>query len=240
MGNGDARVRGAYEAPSDYAQVWVEFYEPTKRWVRAKGVPDNEVEDVAQDVMAKFMEKDGLAFYDPRKVFDTGTHTQRIPGARMRRATFSGYMRSFVAIYCLNYRDKVLKTLHREGTFRLDAPMAEDSTVTWLDSLVVEGDMEDTAVAGADCSAVISLGIVAMRKRDSVRREAEAARTRLRARPWALEDGFAVVADSMANFGTIDRKWVAEQMGLTPAQVAAMVAEMREVLKGAGAMQALL
>lgn len=228
-------TRGAYEAPADYAEVWVEFYEPTKRWVRAKGVPDDEVEDVAQDVMAKFMEKDGLAFYDPHKVFDTGVHTQRIAGPRHRRATFSGYMRSFVNIYCLNYRDKVLKVRHREGRFRLDAPVGEDSTVTWLDSLVVEGDMEDTAVTGADCASVISLGIVSMRKRDSAGHPSSRRR-----KAWVLEDGFAVVADSMANYGVIDRKWVAEQMGLSPSQVAAMLAEMRDVLSAAGAMQALL
>jgi hypothetical protein len=219
--------------------VWVEFYEPTKRWVRAKGVPDGDVEDVAQDVMAKFMEKDGLSFYDPHKVFDTGVHTQRIPGARLRRATFSGYMRSFVAIYCLNYRDKILKTNRREGVFRLDAPLAEDSTITWVDSLVSEGDMEDRAATGADCANVISLGLMSMRERDRQRRADEAAQSRLRKRAWALEDGFAVLADSLARFGVLDRGWVGEQLGLTPSQVAAMVAEMRDVLSATGARSAL-
>lgn len=233
--------RGAYEAPKDYAEVWLEFYEPTKRWVKAKGVPDADVEDVAQDVMAKFMEKDGLAFYDPHKQFDTGVHTQRIPGARMRRATFNGYMRGFVAIYCLNYRDKVVKTIAREGTFRLDAPVNGDSQLTWGDALVTEGELEDIAAGGADCAKVLREGVIEMRTRDWRR---EAGQTlpnakRSRKRSWTLEGGFETVAQSLTRFGVLDRRWVGEQMGLTPSQVASMLLEMREVLRDAGADAAL-
>jgi hypothetical protein len=234
------KVRGAYEAPKDYAAVWLEFYEPTKRWVRQKGVPDGEVEDVAQDVLTKFMEKDGLTYYDPHKTFDTGVHTQRIPGARMRRATFSGYMRGFVTLYCLNYRDKILKTHHREGTFRLDAPLSTDSTVTWIDTLVSDGDMEERAATGADCAQVINLGVVLMRRRDNERRDAESMpKSRLRQRDWTLEDGFAVMADSLARFGSLDRVWIGEQLRISPSQVATMLSEMRTLLRDVGAHDAL-
>ena len=231
--------RGAYEAPKDYAEVWVEFYEPTKRWVRSKGVPDEYVEDVAQDVMAKFMEKDGLSFYDPHKEFDTGQYTQHIPGKRMRRATFTGYMRSFVLVYCMNYRDKITKTIRREGTYRLDAPLDSDSTVTWLDSLVSDGDMEATTVAGADCAVILSLGVAQMHRYDEQRRAAEAEAARLRKRTWTLEQSFYTVALSLREFGVIDRVWIGTQMRLTPSQVSMVLTEMREVLRSVGAMSAI-
>jgi hypothetical protein len=104
-----------------------------KSIVAKMGIVREDVEDVAHEILLKFMEKDALTWFDADRVFDAGENP-RTEGGRWRAARFSNLLRSFTQRYCLQYLDKQRNLAKREPEFaKLDAVVGgeEDSGMTW-------------------------------------------------------------------------------------------------------------
>lgn len=91
-------------APADYAELYEHYFGAMKAMVAKAGIHSHNVEDVAMDILSKFMEKDALAQYDPGKLFDVGERP-KFAGPRHRPARFASYLRRFVFLYVKQHLD---------------------------------------------------------------------------------------------------------------------------------------
>lgn len=108
-------------APEDYGQLYVHYFGMMRSIVRKSGINHEDVEDVASEILLKFMEKDALTWFDPDRVIDAG-ESPRTKGPRYREARFSNLLRSFTQLYCRQYLDKQHNFARREPEFaKLDA-----------------------------------------------------------------------------------------------------------------------
>lgn len=119
--------------PKDYADLYESYFGFMKSIVAKAGIIREDVEDVASEILLKFMEKDALSWFDPDRVFDAGENP-RTPGPRERPARFSNLLRSFTQLYCRQHLDKQRNFARREPEFaKLDAVVGGegDSTQSW-------------------------------------------------------------------------------------------------------------
>lgn len=84
--------------PTDYEDCYNRYIAYIKRTVAKNGIDWQEVDDVADEIYLRVMEKDLLAAYDPERVFQTESGP--------RKASFTAMLSSFVGKYCLNYKDR--------------------------------------------------------------------------------------------------------------------------------------
>ena len=122
-------------APANYGELYQHYFEMMQGLVRKAGIHACAVEDVAMEILLKFMEKDALSWFDPDRIIDAGENP-RTEGPRFRQARFSNLLRSFTSTYVLQWRDKQHNLARREPEFaKLDAEVKgekEDSGVsTW-------------------------------------------------------------------------------------------------------------
>lgn len=118
-------------APADYAELYENYFGLMKNIVRRAGINAGDVEDVAAEILCKFMEKDALQWYDPNHVTDVGDKP-KTEGPRLRAPRFSNLLRTFTQLYVLQWLDKQRSLERREPSyFRLDAPVSSDDATTW-------------------------------------------------------------------------------------------------------------
>ena len=91
-------------------------------------------EDVAMELLRKFLQKDGIAYYDPTRLHDVGDNPE-VPGARYRRAKFKTMLRGFCQTYVLSERDKQM-VRHQREPWRLEKRLNDGSEdgPTWAES----------------------------------------------------------------------------------------------------------
>lgn len=125
-------------APADYAELYTHYFGAIQAMVAKAGIHNQDVEDVAMAILAKFMEKDALAQYDPEKLFDVGEHP-KFEGPRHRPARFASYLRRFVFLYVKQHLD-AQATQDRK---RADLRAQEDSTLEELIEIKAAGRSPD-------------------------------------------------------------------------------------------------
>lgn len=114
-------------APKDYGELYTHYFPMMRAIVFKAGINSGDVEDVASEILLKFMEKDALSWFDPDRINDAG-EKPRTKGPRFRPARFSNLLRSFTATYCMQYLDKQRNLARREPDFaKLDAPASNAS-----------------------------------------------------------------------------------------------------------------
>ena len=101
--------------PEDYAELFTAYFPLMRRIVSKAGIASEDTEDVAMDLLLKFIEKEGIDYYDPT-----------------RPTKFSSMLRGFTSTYVMQSRDKQM-IRHRRFPWRLEAPISGDSKDTWAD-----------------------------------------------------------------------------------------------------------
>jgi hypothetical protein len=120
-------------APKDYAELYEHYFAMMVSIVAKAGINAADTEDVAMEILLKFMEKDALSWYDPQKLVDVGA-TPKLKGEQMRTAKFQGLLRRFTSLYVRQHLDKQMARERREPSHaKLDAPFSaeEDNALTW-------------------------------------------------------------------------------------------------------------
>jgi DNA-directed RNA polymerase specialized sigma24 family protein len=93
-------------APKNYAAVFEQYYPYVVNLCGTFGIDDNNKEDVAQEILLKFIKRNSLEKFDPDRTFEyRGT---------MRPARFKNYLSRAVDYYCRGYRDRQKKLARRE------------------------------------------------------------------------------------------------------------------------------
>lgn len=93
-------------APKDYAAVFEQYYWYVVNLVSQFGIDDNNKEDVACEVLLRFMERGSLEKFDPELAFEYR--------GSMRPARFKNFLSRHVDLYTRGQRDKLKKQKHRE------------------------------------------------------------------------------------------------------------------------------
>lgn len=149
-------VETATGAPRDYAELYECYFGMMKSIVAKAGIAAHDVEDVAMEILTKFMERDGLSWYDPDLLHDVGRHP-RLDGPRRRPARFQGLLRSFTSIYVRQHLDRQRTRAAREP-HRLEEP-SHDGEATWSEThghLTTEHDVaEDSTTDIARASGLL-------------------------------------------------------------------------------------
>lgn len=118
-------------APANYAELYESYFGMMKSIVRRAGINAGDVEDVAAEILCKFMEKDALSWYDPNHVTDVGEHP-KTEGPRLRQPRFSNLLRTFTQLYVRQWLDKQRLLERREPAYsRMDAPVSSEESMTW-------------------------------------------------------------------------------------------------------------
>lgn len=113
-------------APPDYAELHRRYFRYVVHLVRKNGIPDAYAEDVASDILMRFMERDFLHEFNPDLVF--------VYSGVEHKARFKSFLAKFVYTYCKGHRDRYVRRQQRE-ILCLDAPAGDESAETNLDYL---------------------------------------------------------------------------------------------------------
>lgn len=151
-------VNTATGCPKDYAELYECYFPMIKSIVVKWGIDSRDVEDVAMELLTKFMERDALAWYNPDLLHDVGDNP-RLPGQKMRPAKFQGLLRRFCDLYVRQEWDKQ-KNLRRREVVRLEAPVSgEEGGSTWGE---IAGEASsDGGLSSAEIRSVTTTAFIA-------------------------------------------------------------------------------
>jgi hypothetical protein len=117
--------------PATVEEFYLQYRGRVEASVRRQGIV--EWEDVASDILCRFIERDFLNKFDPdyTSVHDGVTY----------HAKFSRFVDGFVKTYCRGHRDRERRRFRREALV-LDAPMSSDNEVPQADLLSIDFECE--------------------------------------------------------------------------------------------------
>lgn len=122
--------------PDDYAELFEQYWPMMYGIVAKAGIHKFDVEDVAMDILARFIDKDGLNYYDPDR-----------PQGKTK---FKGMLRGFTSTYVMQYRDKQM-IRHRREPWKLDTPIEiKGRETTWGEVNMVEEGWIDASEVSID------------------------------------------------------------------------------------------
>lgn len=204
--------------PSDYADLFENYFPFVMRLVAGAGIREQDVEDVSMDILRRFIEKDGLAKYDPNMVHDMSKHEKvRVEGPQFRTAKFGAMLRGFVVTYVMQYRDKQMSKDNREPV-RCETPIGGEQA-TWLTAFgekYASADIYDVEFWDWVEQADSYLSGLEMRgKRD-------------------LPRVFRMLVEQATFDGKVTRKDIAEAIGVSDTAVCLMVKDLRVALDRMG------
>lgn len=153
-------------APVDYEMLHRTYYAYVCGLVGQQGIPSDRREDVASDILLRFMERD---FLNPEIGFDP-THTF-VRGGEVKTARFKSFLNAFVISYVRGHRDRINNRSQRERLI-LDAHQAFPGGVTFIDVIgpVIEDDVALADVFGSDFVSRFRDYLVTVPKRSSADR----------------------------------------------------------------------
>lgn len=130
------KIQNPAEAPADYTAFFAQYTPYIQGLVVQLGIDPVDAEDVAADILVKFLERDGLNIYDPERVSDrTG-----------ERVTFKTYVNNHVRVQIRKRLDKQFRKQSRELSYDNEAATflsGPDSTTEGMfDSVLAAIDME--------------------------------------------------------------------------------------------------
>lgn len=127
-------------APADYADFFRDYYGYVIGLVRGvPGVKPQHVEDLAGEILLKFMEQDFLSEFQPDLIF--------LYKGQIRPARFKSFLTRFVILHARGLRDKNSRLANREQQVLDGTPL--DSS-TWLDEFILETGHEDRVIDAID------------------------------------------------------------------------------------------
>lgn len=98
------------DAPKNYAEVYENYFPYVMAIVHRLGIPHEEVEDTASEILCRFMELRSLEKFDPsRQMRASLTDETLVP------AKFSAYLNAFVRLSVRGHRQKSVKLKDRES-----------------------------------------------------------------------------------------------------------------------------
>lgn len=205
--------------PEDYAELFEHYFPTMLSVVSAAGIEHRDVPDVAMDILARFIEMDGLNYYDPEKLHDVG-ESPRLPGARLRKAKFLSMLRGFTSTYVMQYRDKQI-VRHRREPWRTETLVTsrDGETRTWLETHVLDGSYDNLADVEVSVQIIRALKIaraVLIRRNTSTRDYGKLVDVCLR---QGLLDG------------KIPQKTVSAELGVSTTTAKLMMGELRGALR---------
>ncbi len=201
--------------PANYEELFVEYYPMMETIVSRSGIAVEDVEDVTMDLLLKFIEKNGIAYYDPEHLHDTGENPD-LPGPRLRKAKFKGMLRGFTATYVMQYRDKQM-IRHRYFPYRLEkVTSSEEGNETFGDVFTDTATLQNSEVAVCILAAV-------RRSKAVLAEKSTATRDYKAFVDLAIENGLLD--------GKLDRRSLAAELGVTPSMVSTMLKELRNTMK---------
>lgn len=203
--------------PDDYTELYQSYFPMMVGIVASSGIQPSDVEDVAMDILARFIEKDGISYYDPEHLHDVGANPE-LPGARLRKAKFKGMLRGFTSTYVMQYRDKQM-IRHRREPWRLDAPVSkqDEESLTWVELAVVDPyEILDSEVSVAIVSALKAAREELLIKSTSYRN---------------YEQFIALCIEHGYLDGKLNRKAMEVLLGISASTISEMLRELRQVLR---------
>lgn len=119
-------------APRDYAELFDIYYAYVVNLVHHLGIHESRKEDVASEILTRFLERDFLAKFDPTLVF---THE-----GKQHPARFKNFLSKFVASYVRGHYDKQQRLTSREVLYSGVDNDSSNSTPpdAWFDKLTRE------------------------------------------------------------------------------------------------------
>ncbi len=113
--------------PADYSELFQNYYGFVVRLVSIKGIDDANKEDVASDLLLRFLQRRSLEKFDPTLIFERD--------GELRPANFKTYLSAFVESYVRGYRDRQQKNRQREALL-LDVTVESSDNggrVSWVE-----------------------------------------------------------------------------------------------------------
>lgn len=205
--------------PDDYSELFEVYFPMMRSVVFKSGIASEDVEDVAMDILARFIERDGIDYYDPEMLHDVGENPE-LPGARLRKAKFKGMLRGFTATYVMQYRDKQMMR-HRKIPWRLDLPV-------WAPNAKHEQPWSEVNLRAVDG------GVLDVEVSQTVIQALRQARETLSERSTLVRDYetfTALCTEHGLLDGKIDRKAISIEMGVSLSTVSAMLMDLRSTLR---------
>lgn len=204
--------------PDDYSELFATYFPMMRQIVYRAGIAQEDVQDVAMDILARFIEKDGIAYYDPHRLHDVGENPD-LPGARYRKAKFKGMLRGFTQTYVMQYRDKQM-VRHRREPWRLEKSLTSsgaDGDMTWADSDAYALD----SVADVEVSVVIVSAL--KRSKEILITKSTKKRDYGRFIDLAVENGLLDYR--------LDRKALQTSLGISASTLTQMLNELRDIMR---------
>ncbi len=208
--------------PEDYTELFREYFGMMTWEVSRSGIAYEDVQDVTMDILARFIEKDGISYYDPEHLHDVG-ESPDLPGARYRKAKFKGMLRGFTRTYVMAYRDKQM-TRHRREPWRCDTPIwhhGAKEPVSWLEATFGDDPEADDALIDSEVSMAI---VQALRE----------VRSRLDHKSTLTRDYTAFIDACVRSGyldGKLDRQKIMDELGISKGILNVMLREFRQTLR---------
>lgn len=200
------------KVPANYDELATEYGPYIQRVLRRMGVTDTE--GGSQEIMMKFFEKGFLELYDNSFVKQTANGP--------KRTSFKSFISGFTFKYGLQIRDRQ-NTINRKEPQRLEEPIGDNLTL--MDVLAGNAteqepclEMEYNAIIQRTMSHLKSLPIRGTRDL-----------------PRLME----MIVWQAANLGTIDRKAISREFGVSPTAVHHMITDLRLEIIRCGSYSAL-
>lgn len=118
-------IENPMTAPETYEDFYRQYAMHVRYLVVQFGVPKWEAEDVAAEILLKFIERDFLAKFDPN-------YTTR--SSNDGKARFKSFVNAFVKSYCMGYRERVITKAVRYPSY--DVPPGEIGHEDYRDWLI--------------------------------------------------------------------------------------------------------
>lgn len=128
-------------APKDYAELFTVYYPYVVNLVNKHGIHENNKEDVASEILTRFMERGFLEKFDPTLVFEFNGES--------RPARFKQFLSKFVLAYVMGHCDKQKRVARREWQIidsaisttwdEMEGKVADSHEDTVLDAIMEEG-----------------------------------------------------------------------------------------------------
>jgi DNA-directed RNA polymerase specialized sigma24 family protein len=213
------------EAPKDYAEMYTNYFGYIRSLCVKYGIDYEDVNDVAQDLICRIIDRDLLGDYDPDRVFQTASGP--------KKATFTAMLTTFVSRSLLNYRDKQGVRRRREPVrLQEPAPGGNDRFPRthgslWIDLYAVE-NTEDVTEAVVLHSDFVSASQRALEHLASLPMRNPRDRRRF------LPDLFRFCVEQVLLTGQVSRKEVARRFGCSDTAVYHMFRDLKTELRACG------
>lgn len=204
-----------HDAPRSYEELFLLCFPMLRGIAKNAGIAAEDIEDVAMELLTKFLSKDGLSWYDPNMLHDVGDNPE-VAGDRYRTAKFKTMLRSWASKAVLNERDKQQRKQTREP-WRLEASMdGEEGGTTWRES----EEYAEESLEITENQVVIRAAI--LRTREILVTRSTPKRDYGRFIDLVIEGGLLD--------GTLDRRAVQETLQISASTLTQMIQDLRTIM----------